>query len=225
MKKTLKELYMYTEHKWESDKHFNFSYLKYLPADYDGKKKLPLLLFLHGAGERGEELEVVARHGYLKHIREKGKEYPFIIIAPQCPSGKYWGGLIESLLGFLDYLSEELAVDEERIYLSGLSMGGNGTFLLAMADADRFAAIAPVCGCGIVWYGEALKNLPTLMYHGDLDTIVPISESVTMLTAINKNGGNATLKICNGVGHNAWDIAYEGDELASWLMEHKRSKA
>ena len=215
---------MYTKHKWQSDKYFNFNYVKYIPADYDENKKYPLVFFLHGAGERGDNHDVASRHGYARYMREEGKEYPFIYIAPQCPQDKYWGCYTESLLAFLDYICMELPVDIDRIYLTGLSMGGTGTWMLAMADPDRFAAIAPVCGSGICWYGGAVKDIPVMMYHGDLDETVPLSESVTMLKAISKNGGSAELKICYGVGHNAWDIAYEGDELWEWLLIHKKHR-
>ena len=178
---------MYTKHKWESDKYFNFNYVKYLPKDYDENKKYPLVFFLHGAGERGDDLDVASRHGYAKHMRESGREYPFIFIAPQCPFDKYWGCYTESLIAFLDYICEELSVDCDRIYLTGLSMGGTGTWMLAMAAPEKFAAIAPVCGSGICWYGESLKNIPVMVYHGVQDSIVPISESMTMLNAIEKN--------------------------------------
>ena len=213
---------MYTKHTWKSDNHFNFNYVKYLPADYDPNKKYPLVFFLHGAGERGDDLDLASTHGYMKRVREKNEEFPFIFIAPQCPAGKYWGCFTESLLAFLDDICEELPIDRQRIYLTGLSMGGTGTFMLAMAAPERFAAIAPVCGSGIYWYGEMLINIPVFMYHGDCDTIVPVTESVNMLNSINKRGGNAQLKICYGVGHNAWDMAYSGDELMNWLLSHKK---
>jgi len=213
---------MYTKHKWESDVHFNFSYVKYLPKDFDENKKYPLVFFLHGAGERGDDLDIAMRHGFMKHVREDGAEYPFIFVGPQCPNDKYWGCYTESLLAFLDYICETLPVDKERVYLTGLSMGGTGTWMLAMAAPERFAAIAPVCGSGICWYGEALKDIPVMMYHGDLDDIVPIDESITMLRAINAHGGNARLKILNGVEHDAWNYAYAGSELADWLLSHKR---
>lgn len=214
---------MYTKHQWNSDVHYNFKYVKNLPADFDENKKYPLVFFLHGAGERGDDLELACRHGFMKQVREEGREFPFIYIAPQCPTGKYWGCYNESLLAFLDYICETLPVDRERIYLTGLSMGGTGTFMLAMADPDRFAAVAPICGSGICWYGEQFRDLPVMMYHGDCDDVVPISESVTMLRAIHKRGGTAELRILNGVGHNAWDAAYAGDELINWFMSHKRS--
>ena len=213
---------MYTKHKWESDKYFNFGYVKYLPKDLDSSKKYPLVIFLHGAGERGDDLDLAMRHGYMKYVREEGREYPFIFVAPQCPNGKYWGCYTESLLAFIDEMIETLPVDEGRVYLTGLSMGGTGTWMTAMAAPDKFAAIAPICGSGIVWNGGAIKNIPIFVYHGDCDEIVPITESIGMLRAVNKNGGKAQLKICYGVGHNAWDHAYTDDALLEWLLsQHK----
>lgn len=214
---------MYTKHKWESKTFYNFQYVLYLPKDYDQNKQYPLVFFLHGAGERGDDLDVASRHGFMKHVREDNKEYPFIFVAPQCPAGKYWGCYTESLLAFLDHICDTLPIDRERIYLTGLSMGGTGTWMLAMADPERFAAIAPVCGSGIYWNTGGLVDTPVYMYHGDCDDVVPIQESVSMLTSIHKRGGNAQLKICYGVGHNAWDTAYAGDELANWLLGHKKT--
>ena len=211
---------MYTKHEWKNEIYYNFNYLQYLPADYDSNKKYPLVLFLHGAGERGDDLDLVARHGFMEHIG-KGREYPFICIAPQCPKEKYWGCYTESLLAFLDYICETLPIDPERIYLTGLSMGGTGTWMLAMAAPERFAAIAPVCGSGIYWYGGMLVNTPIMIYHGDCDETVPIQNSIEMLYSVNKRGGKAEMKILHGVKHNAWDAAYAGDELTDWFLGHK----
>ncbi len=216
---------MYTKHKWESDRYYNFNYAKYLPKDYDESKKYPLVFFLHGAGERGDDLDIANRHGYMKHVREKGAEYPFIFISPQCPFDKFWGCYTESLLAFLDYICETLPVDTDRIYLTGLSMGGTGTWMLAMAAPERFAAIAPICGSGICWYGDVLINTPIMIYHGDCDDIVPLQCSVEMLRAVNKGGGNAQIKILYGGRHDAWDVAYEGDELYKWFLSHKLNKS
>ena len=135
---------MYTKHKWVNDRYYNFNYVKYLPKDYDESKKYPLVFFLHGAGERGDDLDVASRHGFMKHVRENGAEYPFIFVGPQCPSDKFWGCYTESLLAFIDYICDTLPVDRERIYLTGLSMGGTGTWMLAMADHERFAAITTI---------------------------------------------------------------------------------
>ena len=219
----IKEKIMYRKLKWESDVHYNFGYVEYLPENFDKNKKYPLVIFLHGAGERGEDLDIASRHGFMKHVRESGKEYPFIFIAPQCPNAKYWGCYTESLIAFLDDMCNTLPVDMDRIYLTGLSMGGTGTFMLAMAAPYKFAAIAPICGSGIVWYSGALENLPVLIYHGDCDKTVSIHDSISMVSRINEYGGNAEIKICYGLGHNAWDVAYEGDELVEWLLSKTKS--
>lgn len=213
---------MYQKLKWESDRYFNFGYLLNLPKDYDPTKRYPLVLFLHGAGERGEDLEKVAVHGYMKHVREEDVDYPFIFIAPQCPLEKYWACYTESLLAFLDDMLEKLPIDRERVYLTGLSMGGTGTWMLAMAAPDRFAAIAPVCGTGICWNIDPLLKLPICVYHGDCDPVVPLEESVSMVRGVNRRGGNATLHILHGVAHNAWNEAYAGDTLMNWFFQHKK---
>ena len=160
----------------------------------------------------------------MRHVRENAAEYPFIFVAPQCPLNKFWGCYTESLLAFLEYICDILPVDKDRIYLTGLSMGGTGTWMLAMAAPEKFAAIAPICGSGIYWYGGAIKNIPIMVYHGDCDEIVPIQNSVEMISSVNKRGGNAKIKVLHGVGHNAWDDAYAGDELYTWMLSHKLMK-
>lgn len=215
---------MYTKHEWKVDSRQTFQYVKYLPKDFDTNKTYPLVFFLHGAGERGDDLDVAMRHGYMKYVRENGAEYPFICIAPQCPRGKYWGCYTESLNAFLEDMMDELPVDRNRVYLTGFSMGGTGTWMLAMAYPEKFAAIAPICGTGIYWNAGAVAHLPIFMYHGDCDNIVPVTESVKMLESVNKRGGNAKLKICYGVGHNAWDYAYTDEEFLNWLLEQKKGK-
>lgn len=212
---------MYTKHKWQHETFFNFEYALYLPKDYDENKKFPLVLYLHGAGERGDDPDCAATHGFLKYVREEGRDYPFIILAPQCPNDRYWGCFIESLVAFLDDMCEKLSVDPSRIYLTGLSMGGNATWLLAMAIPHRFAAIAPIAASGVMWYAEVLTHIPIYMCHGDLDEVIPLEESVTMLRAINKRGGNATLEVCFGRGHYVWDVAYSGDKLVNFFLSSK----
>ena len=214
---------MYTKHTWTKEHFFNFNYVKYLPAGYDKTKKYPIIFFLHGAGERGNDLELAMSNGYMKYVKEQGKKYPFIFIAPQCPEEKYWGCFTESLLAFFDDMINALPVDEDRVYLTGLSMGGTGTWMLSMACPEKFAAIAPVCGTGIYWNAERLIQMPIYIYHGDCDEIVPINESVNMVSAINRRGGSAKLEICHGRGHDVWVEAYGNDDLWKWLLEHRRS--
>ena len=197
----------------------SFHYLKYAPKDNSGEKR-PLLIFMHGAGERGavdgSELDLVARHGFFKDVAN-GKDFPFVMVAPQCPKGQYWGSYIESLNRFLDKIIAENNIDEDRVYLTGLSMGGTACWLWGLASPERFAAIAPVCGEGICWYAEKLVDMPVRTFHGDIDDVVSPHESLSMVSAINKRGGKAEIVIFPGVKHNAWDYAYN-DDLVEWCL-------
>ena len=112
-------------------------------------------------------------------------------------------------------------MDTSRIYLTGLSMGGTGTWLWSLSNPDRFAAVAPVCGTGVCWFGMALKNTPVWAFHGDQDDIVPVDESVKMIANIVKNGGNAKLTLLHGVYHDAWTHAYKDRTLLDWFLAHK----
>ena len=224
MDQGISETSRYNKYYFENLHGKSFYYLKYIPQN-SNNKKMPLLVFMHGAGERGEddgsELELVARYGFFEQIKNVGKEFPFIIVGPQCPRNKYWGSYIESLNEFLDHIIEVDNVDVTRIYLTGLSMGGTATWLWALDSPERFAAITPVCGESINWYADNLKNIPVQAYHGDIDHIVSIHESVEMVSKINSCGGNASLKIYHGVKHNAWDYAYN-DEMVEWLLDKSK---
>ena len=198
-----------------------WGYLQALPAEYDPAKTYPLVIFLHGTGECGNgttELDRVAIHGYPMHAA-RGREYPFILISPQLPEGKYWGAYIESLNLFLDHLIETLRVDTKRIYLTGLSNGGTGTYLWGQANAERFAALIPVCGAGVCWGAWAMRSVPLWAFHGDCDGCIDYTESVRMVEGINALGGNAKLTIYPDVGHDSWVYAYADEELMNWMLE------
>ena len=209
---------------WENPKGQSFHYLRYLPRDLKPGEKRPLVIFLHGAGERGpadgSELDRVLRYFWLGKAAG-GEEFPFLMLAPQCPDGKYWGSYIESLNRFLDEALRTLPADAGRVSLTGLSMGGTGTWLWGLSDPERFSAFAPVCGTGVVWYGEQMVRKPVWAFHGDLDEIVPPEESLSMIRSINRRGGNARLTLFHGVGHDAWVGAYEGSTLMEWLTEKR----
>ena len=204
--------------KKEVIKNIKFDYLLYTPENWDESKKFPLLVFLHGAGERGDDIAFAGRYGPFKYAAE-GKNYPFVMVAPQCKSNKYWGNYLESLDLFLDDIIEKYNIDEKRIYLTGLSMGGTGTWHWLMASPERFAAAAPVCGTGICWYACRIAHKPIWVTHGTADTVVPYDESVRMIEFLKKSGGEPILTTLEGVGHNAWDYAYT-DELTDWFLKH-----
>ena len=209
---------MYEKRHWSNPSGQSFHYLQALP---EGGGRRPLLVHLHGAGERGNEdggeLDRIALHGYFERIA-KGESLPVMMVAPQCPDGRYWGGMIESLNKFLDFLLDDLNADPARVYLTGLSMGGTGAWLWALDRPERFAAVAPVCGTGVCWYGFQLAHTPVWAFHGDLDDTVPPTESLNMVSAINRRGGNARLTLLHGVGHAAWNAAYGNNELLDWLL-------
>ena len=210
-----------TEHNGED---LIFPFVSYQP-EKKTEGKPPLIIQLHGAGERGEggeELSLVDVHGFSKTVKDGDFEAVFVM--PQCPKNSFWAARVESILKFIEQIKAEYGADEDRVYLTGLSMGGTGTWMLAMADNERFAAIAPICGSGIYWNGDALKNIPVFVYHGDCDEAVPIQDSIEMIKSVNRNGGHAEIKVLYGVGHNAWDVAYSGDELYKWLLSHKRAE-
>jgi len=214
---------MYTKHQWNSDKHFNFKYALYLPKDYDETKKYPLVFFLHGAGERGDDAELSCRNGFMQHVRDEGREYPFIYVSPQCPEGKFWACYTESIHAFIDYICDTLPVDRNRICLTGLSMGATGLWTIAMADTSKFCCLAAVCGNSPSWNAHLLKDIPICMYHGDCDDVVPLTGSTNMLK-VNRVGGRAKLTILHGVGHNAWDYAYADPELLDWILSQRKDQ-
>ena len=198
-----------------------WGYLQALPKDYDPAKTYPLVIFLHGSGECGNgttELDRVAIHGYPMHA-EQGRDYPFILVSPQLPEGDFWGAYIESLNRLLDHLMATLPVDPKRVYLTGLSNGGTGTYLWGQTNPERFAALLPVCGAGIVWLTYKLASTPLWAFHGDQDTAISFEESVRMVEGINTRGGNAKLTIYPGVGHNCWVYVYDDPAVLAWMLE------
>jgi len=195
-------------------------YLLYLPPGYDARRGAwPLLLFLHGSGERGSHLERVKRHGP-PPLLQQGRQFPFIVVSPQCPEGETWS------VAFLDQLLREVQkryrVDPDRIYVTGLSLGGYGTWSLAEAYPERFAAVAPVCGGGDPSRAAAMRRLPVWAFHGEKDLLVPVEESRVMVEALRKAGGNVRFTAYPDKGHDCWTATYETPELYRWLLEQKR---
>lgn len=195
----------------------SYDYLLFLPKQYETRGKWPLILFLHGSGERGSNLNDVKRHGVAKIVENK-PEFPFIVVSPQCPRGQRWS--VPLLITLLDEAIAAYNVNLERIYLTGLSMGGYGTWRLAAAQPDRFAAIAPVCGRANPEEAYKLKNLPIWVFHGAMDSVVPFSESEKMVTALKAGGGNVKFTVYPDIDHDSWTETYNNPALYDWFLQH-----
>ncbi len=197
-----------------------FPHIAYISEDCAATPAL--ILHLHGAGERGngqEDLDKVLVHGFPNIVNDRNLKN-CILVMPQCPAGSFWTAKLESLRAFIDEIIHTYSIDEKRIYLCGLSMGGYGTWHAAMAYPDLFAAIAPCCGGGMAWNWEVLK-MPIWAFHGLEDTVVSPNQTMEMIE--NLKGRNPDLKysLYEGVGHDAWVKAFS-EELLQWLLaQHK----
>jgi predicted peptidase len=207
----------------EITKTLSCKYLLFLPEGYGKEqKRWPLMLFLHGAGERGDDLNKVKVHGPPKIVQTR-KDFPFIVVSPQCPEDDWWTMKTEVLINLLDDIVARYDVDTERIYLTGLSMGGYGSWALASEYPDRFAAVVPICGGGNRIMSIFLKDMPIWAFHGAKDSVVPVEESKDLVEAINARGGNAKLTIYPESNHDSWTETYNNQEVYDWLLEHRRA--
>jgi predicted peptidase len=198
-------------------------YLLYLPDAYGKNDKAwPLMVFLHGAGERGDDLELVKVHGPAM-IAEINGELPFIIVSPQCPKGLWWPNQQEKVIALIDETVEKYNVDESRIYLTGLSMGGYGSWSIGCTYPERFAAIVPICGGGQPFIAGNLKDVPVWAFHGAKDNVVPLKKSEEMIKAAKQAGGDAKSTVYPQAGHNSWTKTYNNPELYKWLLSHSKN--
>ena len=203
----------------EVTKTIRTQYLLYLPENYTEQKEWPLMLFLHGAGERGDSLDLVKVHGPPKLI-DNSIQFPFIILSPQCPNDQWWS--VEVLDVLLDDICKRYRVDEDHIYVTGLSMGGYGTWALAIEYPSRFAAIAPICGGGNPLKAKHIKHLPTWVFHGVKDQVVPVKSSQEMVDALKEAGGNVQFTVYPEAGHDSWTEAYNNRELYKWFLTKRK---
>lgn len=203
-----------------------FDYLFYEPADRQPGEKLPMLVFLHGAGERDGDVHVMECHSVPK-IFSGRHDYRCICICPQCKGDDIWDMHLKQLAQFIREMTVLYNADPARVSLTGLSMGGYGTWELGTSFPELFSAIAPICGGGMNWRAAKLANgpysVPVRCFHGDADTAVPWICDKIMVDAVNAAGGHAELTLCPGVGHDAWVPAYEHSDLIAWLIAQKRS--
>jgi predicted peptidase len=194
-------------------------YLLYLPRNYDPTKKWPLILYLHGGMGRGNDIDKMKWYPVVK-MCYNNDSLPLIVLSPQCPEGETWTDH-EMLIALLDEVISKHAVDTNRIYLAGYSMGGQGVWFLAYMHPQRFAAIAPMSGVGNILWASRLKKIPIWAFHGAEDKLIPAAETEEMVEAIESQGGNIRASIVPGRGHSPPSIE-EHDELFKWFLEQER---
>ncbi|QCR24957.1 phospholipase [Pontibacter sp. SGAir0037] len=218
------------------------------PENFDPAKKYPLVMVLHGAGERGNNNESQLVYGATLFLEPQNRQqYPAIVVFPQCPKDSYWSNVnivtdengkrsfhylqksgeptkaMKSLLGLLNELEKSGSVDKKQLYIGGLSMGGMGTFELLRRKPKKFAAAFPICGGGHPDGAKKYaKRVPLWVFHGEVDGVVPVEKSEVMVEAVQKAGGNVKFTVYPGVNHNSWDYAFKEPELLPWLFSHKK---
>ena len=206
----------------------SLTYWLHLPTGYgdDPDERWPLILFLHGAGERGDEPVLVKKHG-IARIADEEPDFPFIAVSPQCPLDHWWSDFIPELAALLDEIQAAHAVDADRIYLTGLSMGAFGSWHLVTEYPERFAAAALICGSA-PWHldmasrAERVADVPLWFFHGDADPVVDIAGSRTMVEAVHTAGGDPQFTIYPGVNHDSWTETYDNPSLYEWFLSKER---
>jgi predicted peptidase len=221
-----------------------YRYQVYVPATYAGSQRWPVILFLHGGGERGSDNLIQTQVGIATAIRKNVASYPAIVIFPQVPRDSIWTGVPGDVaIAALDRTLSEFSTDPDRVYLTGMSLGGNGTWYLAYRYPDRFAAIAPVCafvttrpglrgltavppdaGEPFAALAKRLVRVPTWIFHGEVDPVVPVTESRQAAEALKAAGGNVRYTEFLGVDHFSWDQTYASKQFQEWLFAQRRSR-
>jgi predicted peptidase len=196
-------------------------FLLYIPEVEDESGKFPLILFLHGSGERGNNLDLVKTHGPPSFLNDT-TDFPFVVVSPQCKPGRRWSP--QNLLDLLDYVETLTSIDKNRVYLTGLSMGGFGTYDLAMEAPYRFAAIAPICGGGDTARAERIKDIPIWVFHGAKDMAVPIARSEEMVAELKDLNADVQFTVYPELGHDSWTVTYANPELYKWFLSHNLSE-
>jgi predicted peptidase len=218
---------------------FSLPYRLLKPKNYDPRQKYPLVIFLHGAGERGNDNEKQLIHGMNDFASDEVMEkYPAFVMAPQCPAGQQWGGInrlakvetpegqlppaLDATLKAAKAMEKDFSIDDRRIYLTGLSMGGYGSWKALETHPDMFAAAAIICGGGKPEAAAKFKHVPIWVFHGADDKTVPVEQSREMVEALKAAGANPKYTEYPGVGHNSWAATYSNPELYAWLFAQKK---
>ncbi|MFE9613347.1 alpha/beta fold hydrolase [Streptomyces sp. NPDC006012] len=194
-----------------------------MPSGYhlDESEKWPLLLFLHGASERGDDPTMLTAHGPVKQAAQ-GADLPFVMVAPQCPGYSTWACELDGLYALLDEIQARHRIDADRVYCTGLSMGGAGTWALAARFPNRFAAVVPICGAWMPEAAPRIIDLPVWTFHGEDDFNILIKHTEQVVEALKDLGSNARFTRYPGVGHDSWTQTYDNPDVYTWLLEQRR---
>lgn len=213
----------------ELKKSVQLKYLLYLPPGYDAEpgKRWPCIFFLHGSDERGDDLNLIKINGIPK-ILEQREDFPFIVISPQCPVNMHWISLADEFFLLYDEIIHQYAVDQNRVYFTGISMGGTGVWYLATFTPEKFAAAVPICANAplLLELSERiplLKNLPFWAFHGEYDDVIPLHEVQKLVTILQNCGGNIRFTVFPQDGHHIWDKVYYNPEVYDWLLSKGKS--
>ena len=210
-----------------NEDEIDLKYLFYLPKDYYNAKKIawPLILFLHGMGERGNDLELVKIHGIPKIVKTQ-KDFPFIAVSPQCPTEYVWRDekMLQAVESLILKIIKNYRIDKTRVYVTGLSMGGYGTWALAARRPELFAAAVPICGGGDPATVNVLKNLPIWVFHGGLDKVVLPEESEKMVRALEKAGSKVRYTLYPEAYHDSWTETYDNPALYDWMLSKRKAE-
>jgi len=234
--------YVATEYVVDSD---TLLYRIMYPNDFDESKSYPLVVFLHGAGERGNNNTSQLAHGS-KLFMDSLDKYPAVVIFPQCPRESYWSNVdvdrsgnrprfqfkdggeptipLTLVMDLMDKTIAEPYIDNDRVYLSGLSMGGMGAWELLWRIPEKLAAAMPICGGGSPKMAQKMIDVPIWAFHGKLDDIVPPHYSVSMIRAVQEEGGKAKVTIYPNANHNSWDPTFAEPDYLKWMFSNKRMK-
>lgn len=195
------------------------NYAIYYP---DHTEDLPLMIFLHGAGERGLNYDHVNRHA-IPMLLQQGREYNAVILCPQCPADSVWDNRVKDLKAIIDKTVDQFNIKPDRICITGGSMGGFGSWMMGLTYPSFFSAIAPVAGGGMSWRTSNLRTTAVKAYHGVQDTVVPIIYSELMVDGVNRSGGKAELIRLEGFAHNdGINYAYSDTDLINWILAQRK---
>lgn len=209
------------------------------PVEFDPAERYPLVIFLHGSGERGEDNRAQLKHGAVEFCQpERRQQFPCYVLAPQCPAGMKWANYekrdegiqmldepspqLRLLMELVQAMLDDSAIDKNRVYLTGLSMGGYGSWDALARWPEFFAAAVPICGGGDTKTASRFSHVPVWCFHGDQDTSVPVEYSRSMIQALQSAAGTPKYTEYPGVGHDSWTETYQNEALYQWLFEQRR---